>query len=57
MLREHDTGWAIVDTAEPRNRIVVLCGKDAETEATLRLLNRRDATDTGLTGPNGTTQF
>jgi hypothetical protein len=36
VLREHDAGWAIIDTAEIRERIVVLCAKDADAEATLR---------------------
>jgi hypothetical protein len=40
VLKEHDAGWAIIDTGETRDRIVVLCGKDAESEATLALLNR-----------------
>jgi len=40
VLREHDAGWAIIDTAEIRERIVVLCAKDADAEATLTLLNQ-----------------
>ena len=39
-LKQHEAGWAIVETGAPSDRIVVICAKDHESEATVALLNR-----------------